>query len=293
MSEEEKSAPASAWKNAIAGAVGGSFLVLSGHPLDTIKVKLQTMKITPGQAPTYSGAWDCATKTVKADGFRGLYRGIVTPLLGVTPIFSLCFAAYGFGQNIQKVPGKELTLLQHWNAGMVAGVATTIIMAPGERIKCLLQTQSSQFKGTWDCMKYVYREGGIRGVFRGSVPTLLRDVPGSGAYFAGFEFMKSALTPEGGNSKELGPLRLLFAGGMAGIFNWLVAIPADTIKSRIQTAPEGTYRGVIDCTQVLIKNEGVFALYKGIGPVMLRAFPANAACFLGFELTLRLLNRVC
>jgi hypothetical protein len=36
----------------------------------------------------------------------------------------------------------------------------------------------------------------------------------------------------------------VLAGGMAGICNWLVAIPADVVKSRLQTAPEGVYSGM-------------------------------------------------
>eukprot|EP01135_Chromosphaera_perkinsii_P009699 Nk52_evm25s1837 gene=Nk52_evmTU25s1837 len=289
--KSETKQPPAAWKNTVAGAVGGISVVVSGHPLDTLKVKLQTQQVAPGQKPLYTGAWDCAVKTVKKDGVRGLYRGIWTPLVGVTPIFSLCFTAYGFGQNLQRTPGKELTLLQHWNAGMLAGVATTVIMAPGERIKCLLQTQGDKYKSTWDCMRAVYREGGIRGVFRGSSATLLRDVPGTAAYFASYEYLKVALTPEGEEPGKLSPARLLVAGGLAGMANWAVAIPADVVKSRIQIAEAGTYSGVIDCTQKLIKAEGVGALYKGFVPVMVRAFPANAACFLGFEMTLRLLNK--
>ena len=289
-STDNKSKPHAAWKNTVAGAVGGISVVLSGHPLDTLKVKLQTMpNPPPGQPPIYRGTWDCAMKTIKADGFRGLYRGIWTPLVGVTPIFSLCFTVYGFGQNIQRTPGKELTLAQHWNAGMLAGVATTVIMAPGERIKCLLQTSGDKYKSTWDCMKAVYREGGIRGVYRGSAATLLRDVPGTGAYFASYEWLKTALATREG--EPLGPGRLLVAGGLAGMANWAVAIPADVIKSRIQIAEEGTYKGVVDCAQKLIQAEGPGALYKGLVPVMVRAFPANAACFLGFELTLRFLNK--
>ena len=43
------------------------------------------------------------------------------------------------------------------------------------------------------------------------------------------------------------------------------------------SAPEGTYpRGVRDVFRVTMKEEGIFALYKGVTPVMLRAFPANA-----------------
>lgn len=75
-----------------------------------------------------------------------------------------------------------------------------------------------------------------------------------------------------------------------GIINWAIAIPADVIKSRIQTAPEGTYRGNIHCYQILMKEEGAGALFKGIGPAMARAFPANAACFLGVEFSQKLLR---
>lgn len=37
-------------------------------------------------------------------------------------------------------------------------------------------------------------------------------------------------------------------------------------------------------------EEGVPALFKGITPVMLRAFPANAACFIGLEVGFKILN---
>lgn len=57
------------------------------------------------------------------------------------------------------------------------------------------------------------------------------------------------------------------------------------------SAPEGTYpNGIRDVFRVLIKTEGVGALYKGLTPVLLRAFPANAACFVGFEMCRRFLH---
>jgi len=56
-------------------------------------------------------------------------------------------------------------------------------------------------------------------------------------------------------------------------------------------APEGTFpNGIRDVFKVLMKEEGPLALYKGVVPVMLRAFPANAACFIGFELCMKFLN---
>lgn len=66
---------------------------------------------------------------------------------------------------------------------------------------------------------------------------------------------------------------VLFSGGMAGVGMWSIAIPPDVIKSRIQTAPTGTYSGFLDCGAKIIKNEGPQALFKGLGPALLRAFP--------------------
>lgn len=58
-------------------------------------------------------------------------------------------------------------------------------------------------------------------------------------------------------------------------------------------APEGKYpRGIRDVFARLYKQEGLKALYSGVTPVMLRAFPANAACFLGVEFGLKGLNFV-
>jgi len=99
---------------------------------------------------------------------------------------------------------------------------------------------------------------------------------------------KKQLTPVG---STLSPLAIVTAGGLAGIANWAVAIPADVIKTRLQTAPEGTYKGTMDCLLQLLRNEGPRALFKGLGPAMVRAFPANAACFLGVEVARKALDK--
>lgn len=170
----------------------------------------------------------------------------------------------------------------------------------GERIKCLLQVQAAnpgstgpKYAGPVDCAKQLYRQGGIRSIYKGTAATLLRDVPASGVYFASYEALKDALKPAGKTKADLSVGATLLAGGTAGILNWSVAIPADVLKSRLQTAPEGTYpRGIRDVLVKLRREEGLRALYKGATPVFLRAFPANAACFFGYEIALKFLNRV-
>lgn len=63
----------------------------------------------------------------------------------------------------------------------------------------------------------------------------ISDVPASAAYFASYELIQRAMIPEGGDRSQLGIGRTLFAGGMAGICNWIVALPPDVLKSRLQS----------------------------------------------------------
>jgi len=85
-----------------AGGAGGTSAVLSGHPFDTIKVRLQTMPLPkPGEKPMYTGMWNCVVKTVKREGVFGLYKGMGAPLVGVSPIFALSFFGNDFGKKLQ------------------------------------------------------------------------------------------------------------------------------------------------------------------------------------------------
>ncbi|XP_057411707.1 mitochondrial carnitine/acylcarnitine carrier protein isoform X1 [Balaenoptera acutorostrata] len=273
-------------KNLLAGGFGGMCLVFVGHPLDTVKVRLQTQPPSlPGQPPMYSGTFDCFRKTLMREGITGLYRGMAAPIIGVTPMFAVCFFGFGLGKKLQqKHPEDVLSYPQLFAAGMLSGVFTTGIMTPGERIKCLLQIQASsgetKYTGALDCAKKLYKEAGIRGIYKGTVLTLMRDVPASGMYFMTYEWLKNIFTPEEKSVNELSVPRILVAGGIAGIFNWAVAIPPDVLKSRFQTAPPGKYpNGFRDVLRELIRNEGITSLYKGFNAVMIRAFPANADIF--------------
>ena len=133
-------------------------------------------------------------------------------------------------------------------------------------------------------------EGGFRSVFRGWHVTFWRGVVASFFYFSSYEYLKHKLTPEGANQPPV--LGILTAGGLAGIANWIGALPLDAMKSRFQTAPEGTYTGTVfgarPVYKAMLAEGGVSAFYRGIQPVLLRAFPANAACFLGYEATVAL-----
>jgi len=138
----------------------------------------------------------------------------------------------------------------------------------------------------------IFTRQGVRSIYRGTGATLARDGPGSAAYFAAYEVTKKALTPAGASPSELNLGAIILAGGTAGIAMWALAIPPDVLKSRLQSAPTGTYSGLMDCARKTIAQDGVRALWKGFGPAMARAFPANAATFLGVEASRKLMDNL-
>ncbi|KAF8807735.1 hypothetical protein BYT27DRAFT_7233219 [Phlegmacium glaucopus] len=282
-------------KSFIAGGFGGTSAVLVGHPFDLTKTRLQTAP--PG---AYTGAIDVVKKTIARDGIKGLYRGMVPPLLGVTPIFAISFWAYDASKKLilaitPNRTSEALSIPELAAAGFLSAVPTTLVTAPVERAKVLLQVQGQggserKYKGVTDVLKHLYKEGGLRSIFRGTGATLARDGPGSAAYFAAYEVTKKALTPAGASPSDLNLGAIILAGGTAGVAMWSLAIPPDVLKSRLQSAPTGTYSGMLDCARKTIAQDGVRALWKGFGPAMARAFPANAATFLGVEASRKVLD---
>jgi solute carrier family 25 (mitochondrial carnitine/acylcarnitine transporter), member 20/29 len=303
--QQAKASATSQLRNLVAGGVGGICAVVVGHPFDLVKVRMQT-----AERGVYSSALDVARKTIAREGLaRGLYAGVSAPLVGVTPMFMVSFWGYGVGkslvESISTVPRSatglpQYTVSQISAAGFFSAIPMTLITAPFERVKVLLQIQGQKqlgpgekprYAGGLDVVRQLYREGGIRSVFRGSAMTLARDGPGSAAYFASYEYVKRTLTPKDADGNPTGQLSLpavIVAGGAAGVAMWIPVFPVDTIKSRLQSAEgrptiAGTVKGVY-------RSGGVKAFFPGFGPALARAVPANAATFLGVELAHKGMN---
>lgn len=76
----------------------------------------------------------------------------------------------------------------------------------------------------------------------------------------------------------------MLSGGIAGICLWFVIYPVDCIKSRIQVLSMfGKQTGFIRTLLSVVRTEGIAALYSGLKATLIRAFPANAALFLAYE----------
>ena len=105
----------------------------------------------------------------------------------------------------------------------------------------------------------------------------MREVPGFSVYITSYQFFCDMITTD--DSREDPLFRdSLVAGGLAGVSSWIVNIPIDVVKSRLQadslTNPK--YSGFFDCASKMMRQEGVRIFWRGLPVTCLRAFPLNA-----------------
>lgn len=261
------------------GTIGGLVSTVVGHPLDTVRVRLQAGS---GQV----GMLSCFKQTIRSEGITGLYKGVASPISGA--MFHNAVLFFVYGNTVRMITGgdRPLTPREAFLAGAVTGAAAIVVETPMDLLKCKMQLQgqnpaASSYTGVYHAASSIYRNHGLRGLYQGATVNLLRNVPCFSLYFGAFELTKQALM---GSDPQPSSAVLLASGAAAGLGYW--ASPfyfIDALKTRLQADHSDPalrrYKGVVDAFKQTVAEGGVHALYRGYLPTQLRAMIANAACF--------------
>ncbi|OMO58547.1 Mitochondrial carrier protein [Corchorus olitorius] len=174
---------------ALANGVAAMFSTLLSSlyfvPLDVICQRLMAQGL-PG-ASSYNNPFDVARKVVKAQGFRGLYRGFGLTVLTNSPASALWWGAYAAAQRIiwrslgyrddaEKKPCHMEMVSVQATAGMVAGACSSVITTPIDTIKTRLQVLDDYGAGRPSVVKTtktLVKEDGWWGLYRGFGPRFL------------------------------------------------------------------------------------------------------------------------
>ncbi|KAK6342816.1 hypothetical protein TWF718_008202 [Orbilia javanica] len=149
-----------------------------------------------------------------------------------------------------------------------------------------------RYAGPITLITEVIKAHGIRGMWHGQTGTFLRETGGSAVWFGAYEyvslFFRNLHATSTGKAKEENTAgEMMIAGACAGVCYNGVLFPADTIKSRMQTAAVGgigsRQMGFWDTGKDIYRMGGVGGLYRGCGITVLRAAPASAVIFLVYE----------
>ena len=88
------------------------------------------------------------------------------------------------------------------------------------------------YKSSPDCMKAIYKQKGIQGLYKGNVSLLLREVIGYSAQFAAYEWVKGFyVNPQ---RPHLTFLQSLVVGPVSAVIGWIFSYPQDIIKTKLQ-----------------------------------------------------------
>lgn len=218
-----------------------------------VKTRLQNQSRQPTAGGVrYAGGLDCFRSIIRQEGVRGLYRGLPANLIGITPEKAIKLAVNDYAReylakrhhyNLVKA-GKQsaqspinpdnLSIPYGMLAGATAGFCQVIATNPMEVIKINTQMagQHALATGTKPITSWqIAKELGIRGVYRGTPATLLRDVPFSFIFFPLSSYFKSLAAERErakGNVSGKVPFSAVFSSGIvAGMVAAYSVTPAD------------------------------------------------------------------
>ncbi|PFX20255.1 mitochondrial basic amino acids transporter-like isoform X1 [Stylophora pistillata] len=182
-----------------AAASGAAQLWVVG-PMELIKIKLQLQ--TEGKhskSSHYRGAMDCIRKIYKTAGSRGLFQGATPLIFRDIPGFVVYFASYEILLDAlsQRKSTTDTQPLVTMLAGGLAGMIGWFSTFPFDGIKTRMQADGNKglftYKGTVDCFLQTYRAGGVKSLFAGVGPCLLRAFPHNAVVFVVYNLVSKWL----------------------------------------------------------------------------------------------------
>ncbi|KAK2733893.1 ADP/ATP carrier protein [Onygenales sp. PD_40] len=285
MAGQSKPVRLSPLQSAVAGATGAVLANALVYPLDIVKTKLQVQvkssKVenghVPGDAtPHYESTLDAINKIVADEGIKGLYSGINGSLIGVASTnfayfywYTIVRTLYMSSDRVAKPPGTaaELTL------GAVAGAIAQVFTIPVAVITTRQQTQPKGMKkGLLDTGREVIdSEDGWSGLWRGLKASLVLVVNPAITYGA-YQRLKDVIFPGKNNLK---PWEAFLLGAMSKALATIVTQPLIVAKVGLQSRPPPIRQGkpfksFVEVMRYIIEHEGPLALFKGIGPQIVK-----------------------
>lgn len=298
-------------------------------PLDVVKTRLQVSHASGGDG-RYAGLRGGVRTILAEEGARGLYRGLGPTLVALLPNWAVYFTVYERLKALLRTPGADahapLPHGAHMAAAAGAGAATVLTTNPLWVAKTRLQVQlaagfadrlpasagwhSTPYRGTFDCLRRIAREEGLRGLYSGLGPSLVGighvmiqaslclfcerrtsrslNTPPSARQFPAYEAAKAMLAERSTTGvDELSTGALVAASSASKMVASLVTYPHEVVRARMHVEGTGPFAGVSRICAAVWHEAGWRGFYRGCATNLVRTTPAAAITFTSFELISR------
>ncbi|KAL1919518.1 uncharacterized protein VTP21DRAFT_2211 [Calcarisporiella thermophila] len=289
----------------LAGGAGGMMGAIFTSPLDVVKTRLQSSHYQQASSASRSVAvWSHFRETgrilgnvYRKEGARALFKGLGPNLVGVIPARAINFWAYGNGKRFYtELFGRETTLV-HLISAATAGIVTSTVTNPIWVVKTRMQLQTSnskdhknpQYRNSFDCTVKILRQEGLRGLYKGLSASYL-GVTESTIQWMLYENFKKVIRgyreQEGGDWVEK-----IGAASAAKLIATTITYPHEVLRTRLRQLPGENgvvkYTGLKQCAMLVVREEGIQALYGGMTAHLMRVVPNAAIMFFVYEMIMQ------
>lgn len=236
-----------------------------------------------------------------------LWKGIGPTVVGVMPARAIYFSSYTRGKHVltEMNHGRE-TPIVHLGAAAIAGITTATATNPIWMVKTKMQLQSSAahanqvyYKNSLDCAAKIFQTEGIRGLYKGLTASYI-GIAESTMQWVLYEKMKKELAlrkieklrlvdasfelaPGVHPTSVLGWADVFAVAAVSKLFAAAVSYPHEVLRTRLRE-DSTKYRGIMQTTARIWKEEGPAAFYGGMTAHLLRVVPNSAILFFSYEL---------
>ena len=296
------------------------------NPIEVVKTRMQVQGelVRIGKAQQlYTNPFQAFYLIGKEEGLRGLQGGLGPAVLYQLMMNGTRLGAYEPLKRLYTSNGERKEMWRSVAAGSTSGVLSAVMGSPFFLIKVRLQVQSDltqklqqravagstaaaassqssatrvlpvghqhAYSGAWQGLYQIFREEGVRGLYRGATAAMLRVGVGSGVQLSTYDASKRfVVSLSEGALTEKSIATHFTASLVSGVFITLAMNPFDVMSTRMYNQPVKDGRGlmysnVLDCARKILTQEGPLGFYKGFLPHYLRLGPHTILTFVFWE----------
>lgn len=253
------------------------------------------------EAQRFTGTVDAFLKISRTEGVKSLWSGLTPTLVLALPTTVLYFTCYE--QIRVKLKDRDIGLtdpekyqMPMWIplvAGCTARCFAVTVVNPLELIRTKMQSERMSYLEVGQAFRQMIRQNGMRGLFKGLAPTIMRDAPFSSIYWTSYETYKKFI---GITQPKL--MDSFVGGAISGCMAAFITCPFDVIKThqQIEFGEKFLYSvngngngknkqmtGTLQTLRNILRSSGIKGFYAGLTPRLFKVAPACAIMISSFE----------
>uniref|UniRef100_A0A914DM38 Solute carrier family 25 member 40 n=1 Tax=Acrobeloides nanus TaxID=290746 RepID=A0A914DM38_9BILA len=251
----------------------------------------------------FSGTLDAFIKISRTEGIRSLWSGLSPTILSAIPSTVFYFTVY---DNMLYYLRRKFSdsVAAPLLAGALARAIAATLVSPLEMIRTKMQSEQHTFSVLRKSIKDSIRQDGIFILWRGLVPTLLRDIPFSAFYWACYETTKKKLLVSLNKDRTNFSISFM-SGAFSGSIAAAMTTPFDVVKTQRQitlgklTLGPGASsetnavknQSTLSVMKDILQRNGYRGLFAGLTPRVVRVAPSCAIMIGTYEYLKLLLSK--